>query len=267
MIPGPFAKLPPRITFTADLHELVRGDLAPGQTVTLRYDPRRIVPAHEPYIFGDPVHSITAQLMFPPHDVVTPVLLIAPSGMTTSPDYDETGDGSVLIGRAVIPAGARELVVWFEYESPHGPTRYDSDFGHNFHFGFAPIQVALLDADVRAGVFTAEAAASPEVRRLALHWRIVGRERTEPVDVELARTERRTDKGWPIWTIDPVAVPQDAIVRFKLYYWIGGERFKDDNDGVYYLTVKTEEHVPPPPPELARAAQEWTERLSARART
>jgi hypothetical protein len=161
MIPRAFAPLPPHITFTADSHELVRGNLAPGQTVTLRYDPRRIVPAGEHYIFGDSAHQITARLLYPPTGVVAAAPLSAPSGMVTSPDYDETGGGSVLVGHAVIPAGARELVAWFEYESPHGATRYDSDFGHNFHFGFAAIQVALLQADVRDDVFTAEAAASP----------------------------------------------------------------------------------------------------------
>jgi hypothetical protein len=94
----------------------------------------------------------------------------------------------------------------------------------------------------------------------------VGQERAGPKQVDLARTDRRTDHDWPIWAIDPVAVPQGAILRFKLYYWVGDERFKDDNDGVYYLTVKTEEHIPPPPLELARAAQEWADRLTARGR-
>ena len=44
----------PRISFTNDFHELLRGDLAPGSVVTLRYDPLRIVPADDDYVFGDP---------------------------------------------------------------------------------------------------------------------------------------------------------------------------------------------------------------------
>ncbi|VVM07304.1 hypothetical protein MAMC_01550 [Methylacidimicrobium cyclopophantes] len=264
MIPRPFANLPPRITFTADFHELVRGNLQPGQTVTLRYDPRRIVPAGEHYVFGDPTHRITAHLLFPPTGVVAAALLSSPSGMLNSPDYDETGDGSVLVGHVVIPAGARELVAWFEYESPHGAKHYDSDFGHNFHFGFASLQVELLQADVREGLLTAQVAASPEVDRLVLHWRIVGQESAGPKDVDLVRTDRRNEAGWPIWKMGQIEVPENAVVRLKLYYWIDGERYKDDNDGLYYSTGRMEEVVPPPPAELATALREWTTRLSAR---
>ncbi len=35
---------PAEITFTCDFHELVGGDLRPGASVLLRYDPLRIVP-------------------------------------------------------------------------------------------------------------------------------------------------------------------------------------------------------------------------------
>jgi hypothetical protein len=266
MIPRPFGNLPPRITFTADFHELVRGNLKPEQTVTLRYDPRRIVPADEHYIFGDPAHRITAHMRFPPTDVVTATPLSSPSGMLASPDYDETGDGSVLVGHTAIPAGAREMAVWFEYESPHGPKRYDSDFGHNFHFGFPSLQVELLQTDVRDGVFTAQVAASPEVDRLVLHWRIVGQETAGPKEIDLGRTDRRNAVGWPIWETEPIKVPRDVVVRLKLYYWTEGERYKDDNDGLYYSTARTEESVPPPPPELERAVRVWTQRLSPRVR-
>jgi hypothetical protein len=234
--------------------------------VTLRYDPRRIVPPEEHYVFGDPAHRITAHLLFPPSGVLGTVTLTSPSGILTSPDYDDTGDGSVLVGQAAIPEEAGEVALWFAYESPHGETRYDSDFGRNFHFGFAADQVALLQADVRDGVFTARAAALPAVGRLVVQWRIVGREQDGPTDSDLDRTAGRTEAGWPIWELQPVDVPQNAVVNLKLYYWIGGERYKDDDDGLYYLTAKSEGHLPPPPPELARAVEKWTARFEAGAK-
>ena len=45
MIATAYVGKPAQITFTADFHELLEGDLRPGEPVTLRYDPRRIVPA------------------------------------------------------------------------------------------------------------------------------------------------------------------------------------------------------------------------------
>jgi hypothetical protein len=47
-------------------------------------------------------------------------------------------------------------------------------------------------------------------------------------------------------------------VQFKLYYWIGEVRYKDDDSGLYYLAHQGEpERVPPPPAALAQAVKAW----------
>jgi hypothetical protein len=60
-----------------------------------------------------------------------------------------------------------------------------------------------------------------------------------------------------LWTC-AVEVPQGAIVRFKLCYWIGGRRLTDDNAGACYLAPEPEpERVPSPPLALLAAAAAW----------
>jgi hypothetical protein len=89
----------PRITFTRDFRELVRGDLVPGRRVVLRYDPLRIVPPDDGYVFGDPTRPVTAHAGFhrDGREVAT-VVLASPGGVLRDPDIDVTGAGSMLRG-------------------------------------------------------------------------------------------------------------------------------------------------------------------------
>ena len=65
MIERARAGKPAEITFTCDFHELVGGDLRPGGSVLLRYDPLRIVPAgralslRRPGAAGDRLRSVS----------------------------------------------------------------------------------------------------------------------------------------------------------------------------------------------------------------
>jgi Family of unknown function (DUF6209) len=261
MIKRVFTGLPPRITFTRDFHELVRGDLRPGTDVRLRYDPARIIPPGEDYVFGDPAHRITVHLMFPPNADVVSIPLHSRAGMLTDPDTDLSGTGSVLTATAHVPDSATAMALWFTHDGPYGPTNYDSDMGRNFHFGFTSLQIRPLAATVGPGgsgsdVFTATVAAAPQVRRVTVHMRIVGE--TVSTDHDLKPSGAHEKDGWALWGLDPVGVPKDSVVRFKLYFWTGDIRYKDDNDGLYYLVHQGKpEHVPPPPAALAAAAKAW----------
>jgi hypothetical protein len=261
MIKRAFIGLPPRITFTADFHELVRGDLQPGTDVRLRYDPARIVPPGEGYVFGDPAHRITAHMIFPPNQDILSVPLQSPSGMLTDPDTDATGIGDMLAGTAHVPNTATEIVMWFTHEGPYGQIHYDSDLGSNFHFGFPSRQIKLLDAAVKPGTsasdsFIVKVAVVPEVHQITVRMRVVGTNAGS--DYDLQPSGERQPDGWLVWALDPVAVPNGAVVRFKLYYWVGNVRYKDDNSGLYYLVHQGQvEHVPPPPAALAKAARAW----------
>lgn len=253
---------PPRITFTYDFHELVRGDLVPGAVVTLRYDPLRIVPADDDYIFGDPNRPVVAHVVFRPGDPPLSRTLQSRAGMLTNPDIDVTGNGSVLTAEQEVPSDAKDMEVWFTYASRSG-LKYDNDEGRNFHFGFAGQQIRLLSATVASqqengGAFSLRVAAQSEVERVTVRLRAVNREDFAKTELDLRKTDQ-VDGGWPVWELSGVPVPNQAIVQFKLYYWLSEIRYKDDNDGLYYMAPQPEpERVPPPPAELAAAAKAWT---------
>ena len=87
---------PAEITFTYDFHELVAGDLRPGGPLLLRYDPIRIVPAEEPYRFGDPERPVMAHVRFGEGEAPIDVPLRSPGGIAPCPDVDLTGQGSAV---------------------------------------------------------------------------------------------------------------------------------------------------------------------------
>jgi Family of unknown function (DUF6209) len=264
MIERCFAGKPPRVTFTLDFHELVRGDLVPGIGVMLRYDPKRIVPAGEPYLFGDPDRPVIAHVMFRPDNRPVSKALISPSGPRENPDVDITGGGDMLTGLVDVPPDAQEVMIWFTYASPVSGLQYDSDNGYNYHFGFPSRQIAVLSATVggdsqeSCGRFELRVAAVEEAQRVAVRLRIVGNAEFGKADLDLARTGDLDGKGWPIWETGGIAVPSGAVVQFKLFYWIAGIGYKDDNSGIYYMAPQPElEQVPPPPARLGQAAERW----------
>jgi len=264
MLHKSLAGQPPRITFTHDFHELVRGDLSPGRTVRLRYDPLRIVPKDENYTFGDPNRPIVAHAAFRPSDAPATLTLHSPSGPIANPDIDMTGAGDMLIADLAVPDDAAEVTLSFTYQSPVSGLRRDDDDGRNFHFGFTGRQFKVLaatvaeSADSEASKFSITAAAVPQVDRVVVRLGAVSLAIPKS-DLDLVRTERTHD-GWREWELTGVAIPRGTIARFKLYYWIDTIRYKDDNNGLYYLAPQpTPERVPPPPKELAQAARAWRE--------
>lgn len=254
-----------QITFTRNFHELVTGDLRPGHSVVLSYDPDRIVPPQEQYVFGDPTRPIVAHVQFHRGDPPMNLVLASPGGLIANPDKDVTGQGSMLKTRFMIPSDADWLIAWFSYLSLSGATLYDSDYGENFIFSFPCRDVAVLSADLVSDPQTPysglaiQIATAPGIEAVSARFRSLGTPTAPSQEVSLERTGR-TDAhhGWPVWSIAGVPVPYRSVVRFKVYYWIRGHRFKDDNTGNYYFAPQPPpDKVPPPPQELARAALAW----------
>lgn len=255
---------PARLTFTYDHHELLRGDLRPGSEVSIRYDPKRIVPDGEPYVFGDPGTPITAHVAFHAGEAPVTQPVISEAGVVAEPIVDATGEGSMLTCTFKVPDDAAEMIVWFEYAGHGGAVHYDSDNGSNFRFSFVSRELRIVAADVVPGslanqsVFTLEVACNTLVERVLVRARGVNHPEINQ-EIELTRTGAVSSdpQGWPHWTLPMTAVPLGTIIQFKLHYWMWNVRYKDDNGGLYYLVPAPRENVPPPPPELAAAAQRW----------
>jgi hypothetical protein len=264
MIERIHAGKPAQITFTCDFHELVSGDLRPGSAVEVRYDPKRIVPKGEWYIFGDRGRPITAHACF--RDGEQPILqpLESKAGVVVHPDIDVTGQGSMLSTSFSVPEDAERVTLWFSYPSTAGDTRYDSDYGANYCFGFPCRHVAVLgatvttDPETSSGRFVLSVAVDAVVEDVSARFYVVADPACAKSDASLRRTEEIDRLGRAIWSVT-VPAPRGAVVRFKIFYRIGRHRFKDDNGGHYYLAPQPEPDRPPPPAaELAKAALAWT---------
>jgi hypothetical protein len=256
---------PAQITFTSDFHELVTGDLRPGHPVVLSYDPFRIVPKGDPYVFGDPARPVIGSVQFRNGEAPLTLALHSPGGIIHHPDRDRSGQGSMLTARFIVPADADRISVWFSFVSASGEVVYDSDYGANFNFSFAGRDVAVLSATVDRATapgpssFSIRVATAGEIEAVSVGYHRAGDLAGRGGEVRLAKkTDEMDPQGRSIWSITGVAVPNSAVLRFKVYYWIRGRRFKDDNSGHYYLAPQPKpEHIPPPPPELAKAARAW----------
>lgn len=251
---------PATLSFTSDFHELLRGCLLPGRDVRLRYDPLRIIPPEDSYVFGDPARPVTAHLRFGAPGNLS-VTLESAVGMLPDRQPDITGEGPMLTATVDVPPDASELEVWFSFEGADG-TVHDSDGGVNFHFGFPRAQISVIKADVIRGTaadhFTLEVCAVGDIHRLEarIHPAKHGAFPSFNADLEPAGD---IGEGLRLWILKDVSVIVGQILRFKLYYWIGDIRYKEDNDGLYYLApAPPQMKVPAPPEALAAASKQWT---------
>jgi hypothetical protein len=253
-----FQGRPAQLSFTSDFHELLEGDLQPGSSLTLRYDPDRLSPPPS-YTFGDPRWPVVAFLRFFEHGPMTSLSLVG--SVTHLPDRDPTGQGSMLTGVAALPAHAQFVEVWFQGGT--NDIHWDSDYGSNFWFRFpyqdlSTIVATVSIADDQNARFQLSVSSIAAVH--AMHVRFYDAANSVPVKQEEALRSGLlvSSTAEHAWRFE-CAVTPTAHIRFKLYYWIGDKRFKDDNSGQYYIAERPEaqEKIPPPPPGLISAAREW----------
>ena len=255
---------PAVITFTSDFHELVTGDLCPDRPVTFRYDPRRIIPRDEPCRLGDPKRPILAHVQFGQRQPAASQTLASPVGMVEHPLHDPTGQRFALTARFDIPADAEELIVWFSYQTQAGEIHYDSDHDANYHFSFVSDHLEVVTATVVSDPQTASSrfavtvAADDKIDAVTVRYLAVSDPTFGKEERSLQPTGQRAAPGRRLWAVADLPAPHQATVRFKIYYWLGGQCYKDDNAGHYYLApAPAPVKAPPPPPEPARAAQAW----------
>lgn len=256
---------PAEITFTYDFHELVGGELRPGGPLLLRYDPFRIVPAEEPYRFGDPERPIMAHLRFREGGAPIDVPLRSPGGIVLCRHVNVTGQGSMLSAQVVLPEDAGRLTVWFSHMTASGVIRYDSDYGVNYVFGFPCREIAVVRATVtrqpdEAGDrFDVTVSAIPAVEGVTVQFSVIGDAACTKDELALQRVgEVGAEERGILWAA-AIDLPHGATTRFKVCYWIGGRRLVDDNTGAFYLAPEPEsDSIPPPPAALLKAAAAWS---------
>jgi hypothetical protein len=255
---------PAEITFTCDFHELVAGDLRPDAPLLLRYDPHRIVPAGEPYRFGDPDRPVTAHVYFRDGAPRLDLALRSPAGIIPCPDVDLTGQGSMLSASLVVPSDADLLIIWFSYRSAEGTVHYDSDYGVNYRFGFPSREIDVVQAEVSgrrdgtADRFDLVVRAAPEVEGVTLQYFLTVDPTCAKRDIRLQRANHDVAHPEMVRWAAYADIPHRAIVRFRLCYWIGGRRLIDDNTGAWYLSPQPHfDQAPPPSAALLEAAAAW----------
>jgi len=231
----------PTLVFTEDFHQLLRGKLEPGSTCTINYDPDRITRPEDNYVFGDPARPVVAHLQFSPDGPVTDLPLESPAGVLEYAPTTVTGQGPMLKGVFYVPADAQWVMLWLTFDGSDGQVRYDSNDGANILFRFQHEDLKLLEAAVITGegaplsYFTCRVEASAEVEAITARYRVTNNPaQTETQESPLQRAAEGASGG-AVWELKDAPVPQNSVVAFDLLYYIGGRRFKDNNQGHYFI--------------------------------
>ena len=230
----------PQITFTADFHELVQGDLLPGPCA-MRYDPWRIVPRSEVLSLPASQQPVRARINFHPVGSFWEGELRLRPGTAIEPIPDPTGQGTMLRAEFLLPPGCEELEGWFSYMDATGQTHWDSAMGANFWLRFPAHDLNLLRGEVvslpEAGLdrLEVELESIPVVETIDLRWRLTqpsGQPRRQCALISSAAHDAR--KAWTT-PVGGVPVPSGATVVFDLVYTVGGRKFTNDNEGTWFL--------------------------------
>jgi len=239
------------ITLTSDFHELLTGELTRGESVMIRYDPLRIWPQGTSPDDGLANHPVTVHFKWSPHGPEYQSLLESRAGVVDHFDADPTGQGFVLTRVLELASSAEELILWFSADSPDGITLWDSDYGHNFHFRFTEDGIDVLDAAIvdrqADAAWRVEIAAPQQVGPVQVRYRILyPHTSNQEYWVSLSRADGSLSDGRAKWFNASISVPYHATLAFDVIYFINGRRYKDDNDGRYFIAPIPPEFVMSP---------------------
>lgn len=228
----------PTFTFTADYHELVRGDLMPGPSV-VRYDPYRIVPSEEISTLPATQRPVIAECVFHPGRQRWRKELRFPPATWVCPNWDPTGQGTMLETEMTIPEGATAFEFWFTYTDARGEARHDSRMGRNFWIRFVSHDLTIDSASMtrkgEASALSVSVLSVPEVQSITIRWRLTahpGLQREERGLTASAGPDGR--KRWNSEE-DGFSVQSGSPLAFDLVYTINGHSYTDDNEGTWYI--------------------------------
>ena len=105
-----FADNAPHITFTGTWQQLPFGNLVPGNTVQIAYDPARL-PFERSNYNGAPTWSITAFYRFSPNGAISSKRLDTPTGQVVSRFSDDPVEATMMTTSIDIPGDALSCVI------------------------------------------------------------------------------------------------------------------------------------------------------------
>lgn len=234
----------PQVVFTSDFHELVRGDIGPGATCVLRYDPHRVVPEAEVAALPATQRPVTAHVRFHPSGALWEAEMRFPKASHMLADNDPTGSGTMLETHFPVHEGSDELEAWFSYVNDAGQTEWDSDEGRNHWLRFPSHDLEIATAKISEQPrspfdqfeLTVESVAA--VDQVWVRWRytrdIRGAVERRPLVAAVEGDRKR-------WTLPPESgrVASDSPISFDLMYDVAGRQFTDDNQGTWYVIARS----------------------------
>lgn len=258
----------PHITFTADWHELLTGDLRPGETLHIHYDPRRLPDGGQPVTITEQLTAVTVRARFRDGGPIDEVALPIPGGLREIFQEPATTRAAVLYGHLEVPADAQFISLWFVGTTLDGGERVDDDHGSTFLFSFPSCDLGTPKATVTTdgnGSFHIELAAAPTIHRITVRYRVVNDPTFTKREFDLTRNGA-DEQGRTLWRGSAAVASPAAIVRYKIHYWLGTHRFKEDNGSTYFLAPEPPaDEVPQPPAELVDAARAFAVPATAQA--
>jgi len=232
----------PKIVFTSDFHELVRGDLMAGACV-LRYDPYRVVPEHEVPELPRTQRPITAYVRCHPGGELWHGDMRFPPAAWLVVDRDPSGRGTMLELDCPLPQGCDEIECWFSYTDGHGKVHWDSAMGSNYWLRFSSHDLHIRKAELSPDpggaldVFHLEVDSVPAVDAITARWRYANAINDLRQECPLEATIVAERKHWAL-PGNGVPVAWDTPLAFDLVYKVGGHKHTDDNEGTWYVVSR-----------------------------
>ncbi len=217
----------PHITFTRSWEQAPFGNLVPGQTVRISYDPHRLG--------FPPPQDVTAFHQFSQDGPVLTKQLDVPTGMIVTRIADDPYEANYMTTAIEIPEDAEMLILWFM-----GDGRWDSDHGANHWFRFTSLDIQGEDATVSSDGFEVSLTALPEIDDVFVHFKVINNPPDQPFTGSVPLVPGEAENGRRTWEVSGVNVPGGANVRFEFTYRVNGRTFTDDNDGTGFFAPKPE---------------------------
>jgi hypothetical protein len=229
-----FADNAPHITFTKTWEQLPFGNLVPGSTVTILYDPNRLPDERSNYN-GVPTWSITAFYRFSPDGPIGSQELKTRTGQVVSRFSDDPVEAAMMTAAIAIPANAEEVIVWFMNSGRSGFEYWDSDYGQNYIFRFTSIDIEGENATVNNGTFEVDITALPVIQTVTVDYKVINH---PPTAGSVPLSPGQTVDGRRPWSAHRITVPAGANVWFTFSYSVDGRTFIDDNDRAGFYAPK-----------------------------